>query len=149
MIPQRLTRFDIAVCHHQRDRLKFAIVSPTQLDSTDPSEIEKKTQAFMDFHHAINPRTPVILFQLENLIEVGSPLYHCEDGSTLYHLPRMTYTFIDELIKETEFLLSYSLLSKIVNANKVYDSIFTILEKEWDDTGLLVIGRYTHETQKT
>lgn len=146
MKADRISRFDIAVCASELHNLKFAIAVPEALSEIPEAELEAKQaelkakqQMFIDFHLAHRPLTPVIIFELAETHNVGSPLYNNIDGSKIYHLPPECYPQLEEIVADSAFVLSQSLLKEIVDKNRLDTSIFTSLEKYWAD-GLLVLG---------
>jgi len=140
MKENRITTFDIKICLSQRHQLKFCVVSPNEFQHDAAFGIAQKIKIFTDYHLAIRPQVPVILFELETLANVGAPLYKRDPETNVYHLPPDLYPMLEESLKETEFLVSYTLLKKIIEADKVYTSILDTLETVYENDGLNVLG---------
>ena len=148
MRENRITTFDIKICLAQRQNLKFCVVSPGDFGDGDSLDIAQKIGIFTAYHLAIRPEVPVILFELESLVNTGSPLYKHDERTRVYHLPPNLYPTLEENLKETEFLLSHTLLKNIIETDKVYSSILDCLSAVHETDGLNVLGVF-NETKET
>ena len=105
--PDRITHFEVAFRKSQKHGVKFNIIAPNTLEELDKARINLKSQLFIDFHIAISPNVPVVLFEINSPQEVGSPVWNINlNGSRLYHIPPKSYSYLDEFVNETEFLIS-------------------------------------------
>jgi len=139
----RISRFDMAVCASERHKTEFAVIAPAEMKDEDPTDITLKINAFIDFHLAIKPNVPVVLFDINNIDEAGTPVYNIDlDGGALYHLPESTYPYLDEFVKDTPFLVSKELLTNVLENNKVNASIFDALTDVRAQHGLVVLGMH-------
>lgn len=146
MKENRIQSFDIKICLSQRQQLRFCVVRPTDQVPSE-TDIDTKIGIFIDYHLAIRPQVPVILFELENLINVGAPLYKHQD-ITVYHVPPANYRTLEESIEATDFLVSHTLLKKIIEGDKIYASILDSLDTIYAEDGLNVLG-FHNESEKT
>ena len=140
MKENRITAFDIKICLSQRQQLKFCVVSPNEFQHDAAAGLAAKIKIFTDYHLAIRPNVPVILFELETPANIGAPLYKPDEKTTVYHVPPDEYPTLEESLKETDFLISYTLLKKIIEADKVYTSLLDSLGAFYEENGLNVLG---------
>ena len=141
MRPERILRFEIAFCTSQRHKTQCVVVPPNEIQEADPDDIALKIEAFINFHLAIKPNVPVILFDIEDISDVGTAVYQIDlDGWTLYHLPERSYPFLQEFITETPYLISKELVSYLIEADKVEESIFASLQQIRNEKGLVILG---------
>ena len=131
-----IERFNLQICSEKRHYRQFCVVSPSPNVSEN---VELKIDMFLKYHLAFRPDVPVVLFELEDLHNVGSPLYRYQD-IVLYHLPPTVYELLDDSVKETDFIISHKLMVKLIETNKVYTSIFQCLLEVQQNDGLNVLG---------
>lgn len=138
MRKDRISQFQISVCKSELHELEFALVFPP--DTNDPIDTQEQLcDAFIKYHLAIKPNCPVVLFQLETLLNVGSPLYQ-GTCPTIYHLPPSCYDSIEGFIHEGVFCVSQSYLIHVIEAGKLNHSLFSLLEPTRQELGLNVLG---------
>lgn len=148
MKKDRISRFDIAICKSEKHDVQFGIIAPELMTDVDESDITIKTQALIDFHIAIKPNVPVVLFDIENTREVGSPIWNIDSETRLYHIPEESYPHLDEFVQETAFLVTQDILTKLFDKQKLFSSIFSALPIIREEQGLVVLGLY-HENTET
>lgn len=147
MKQDRIIGFETAFKKSVKHNIDFAIIAPNTLEEVQKSDIDLKSKAFIDFHIAIRPNTPVVLFDIENTIEAGSPVWNIDKDKKLYHLPESTYPYLDEFVLETAFLLTQNIVIHILNKSKVHSGIFGVLAEIRKETGLTVLGLYDENTE--
>ena len=135
-----ISSFSIEICRSTLHKLDFAIIVPPGI----VLEIEKKSrlaQAYIDYDLAIKPNVPVVIFQLETLLDVGSKLYGGNvNCPKIYHLPPRMYTDLEEIVAEGAFCVSESYLEYVIKSKCLNRSIFGLLEQTRQELGLNVIG---------
>jgi len=94
----------------------------------------------------------VVLFFIESLRGVGSPLLNAELGfPKLHHIPPRCYSYLEDLVADRPFLINDEGLRKIRGLQGLSDSIFRVPDELHEKEGLVVLGiRNVHEkTQET
>lgn len=140
------TAFEIKVCQVRRPTLKFCTISPDTLSQTYAEHLKEKERVFVNYHLAFRPNVPVVLFELDNIDITGSPVFKDVSGRPTYHLPPMLYDQLEDIIKESEFIISYELFKNLIDSDKVYDTILKCLADTYNEIGLNVLGTYYETT---
>ena len=139
MREERIQQLQISILATERAKLKFGIIAIGQLGEIPQSDVDRKVRAYIQFHIAIAPDVPVIMFEINGYADTGSPVFSNE-ACTLFHLPPYLYPRLDEIVADKAFLVSEELLKEIINNRQAYNSIFEILAKKHQETGLVAIG---------
>lgn len=143
MRKDRHSCFSMIVGVSELHKIKYVGVnSAMAMDTEVQANINNKIRIFTDFHISIVPNVPVILFELEDInSDVGSPVFNLDlEGRALYHLPDWTYPYLEDIVKDAPFIISYELLRFFIEKNKVHASIFSELEGIREELGLVVLG---------
>ena len=146
MRTDKISQFQIQICNSVLHKLDFALVyPPNQLVS--PSTNDILITSYINYHLAIKPNVPVVLFQLASLHDIGSKVYGGSEGCPeIFHLPPRIYTELEDVVAEGMFCVSQTYLEHVIRAKCVNKSIFALLEPTRQELGLNVIG--IHETSE-
>ncbi len=138
--------FHINVCRSERYFVDFAIVSPEPVSMADP-ELQQFMEAFISFHLAIKPNVPVILFEIESLVGVGSRVFGGNEGCQfpIYHLPPDAYNKLENIVQETYYCVAQTFLNHVIGCDRLNNSIFSDLAGIRQELGLVVLGVYRED----
>ena len=147
MRTDKISSFKIDVVQSSLHKLEFAYVYPPGT-SCDVATTEKLMNAYINYHLAIKPNVPIVLFQLaSSLHDIGSKVYGGSEGCPeIYHLPPRIYTELEDVVAEGMFCVSQTYLEHVIRTKCVNKSIFALLEPTRQELGLNVIG--IHETSE-
>lgn len=146
---EHIDSFDISLYKSELHRLDFAIVYPESItEETDVDTIKARNafannriKQFIDFHIAIKPNVAVVLFSISQFALPGSPVFNLDNtGKALYHIPKKLYRYLEDMVVESPFLVSNSLLIHIIEQQKLHKSVFASLDTFHQENGLIVLG---------
>lgn len=141
MKKERIDDFEIRISRSNRFKLDYAVVCPKRFSDEDGVEIDGLARTFINVHLAIVPNVPVLLFQIDPDAEVGSPIYNLNtEGSQVHHIPPRCYAYLDEIAVEAPYIVSLSVVSRILERNRANKSIFDGWEEERSEHGLFLLG---------
>ena len=147
MRQEKISRFHIEVCNSSLHKLDFALVYPPGSEILSPVR-PQLINAYVNYHLAIKPKVPVIIFQLSTLIGVGSKIYGGQPNCPpIYHLPPHTYNDLEDIVLDDIFCVSQIYLEHVLNTKCLNKSIFGLLEETRQKFGLNVIGIENADTQ--
>ena len=132
--------FDVTVAKCEIPPLKYCIVKPSIGYEDDRDRINRISEIFKNYHLAIKPNIPVILFELEDNADVGSILYRYVDGHELYHIPESKYKSLEDIVSNKPFWATHDILLHIIGNDNAFGSIFSFIPEYWMEQGLNVVG---------
>ena len=148
MRTDKISSFRMEVCQSSLQKLEFAIVYPSRGILNDLAGTQKisdiKTileRSYINYHLAIKPEVPVVLFQLVSLHDVGTKVYGGSEGCPeIYHLPPRIYDNLEDVVRDDAFIVSENYLEMVIRAKCLNKSIFGLLHKARQEVGLNVLG---------
>lgn len=148
MNPTLTKTFEIRICQSEPHQVKFCLISPETLAYVEPDIVEKKIRVFTNYYIAFRPGVPVILFEIEPTALTGACVFKDVDGERVYHLPPHLYDSLEDILKETEFIISYDLFKELIETDNVYGTILKCLQPIQYEKGLNVLG-ISYESKET
>ena len=138
MRADKIERFSVEICKSTLHQQVFGLVYPPVYDE---GIADRMTDAYIQYHLAIKPNVPVVLFSLESLVGVGSRVF-VNENDTIYHLPPRMYSNLEDVVAEDIFIVSESYLSHVIKSGRLHKSIFASLHEARQSDGLNVLGIY-------
>ena len=151
----RIDSFDVSLYKSALHDLEFAVIYPNSIaNETDNNVIEKRNlfvesriKQFIDFHIAIRPRVATVLFSISEHANVGSPVFNLADKENkLYNIPKSMYPYLEEIVVESPFVVSNTLLTHVIENKQIHKSVFTSLPDYYQENGLVVLGTLVNAT---